>query len=79
MIGIGVVTAFIPYILYAVALKNIEAGHASILASSELVAEAIIGAIAYSETISTSSTMGIILIFIAIALLNIKTKPRRQK
>ena len=68
----GLVTCFLPYLLYTYGLKGLENGKASIMASIEPVVATIVGVAIYSEALTPMSAAGILLVLSAIVLLNIK-------
>lgn len=72
IIGIGVVTAVVPYILYTIGLSRTEAGQASVLASVEPLVASIIGIAFYGDKFSIMTTLGISLILSAVIILNVK-------
>ncbi len=73
-IGTGVITCFMPYLLYTKSLEGLENGKASIMASIEPVVATLLGFLIYNETPTPLSVAGIILVLSAIVLLNIKNK-----
>ena len=73
-VGMGIVTAVIPYFLYTTALDNIEAGKASIIASIELVVASLIGFFIFKQDLSLLAIFGIILVLLSIVILNVKFK-----
>lgn len=73
-LGMGVVTAIIPYFLYTTALNNIEASKASIIASIELVVASLVGYLCFGQGLSFISILGIILVLLSIVILNVKFK-----
>ena len=73
-VGMGIVTAVIPYFLYTTALDNIEAGKASIIASIELVVASLIGFFIFKQDLSLLAILGIILVLSSIVILNVKLK-----
>ena len=73
-VGMGIVTAVIPYFLYTTALDNIEAGKASIIASIELVVASLIGFFIFKQDLSLLAILGIILVLSSIVILNVKHK-----
>ena len=68
----GLVTCFLPYLLYTYGLNGLENGKASIMASIEPVVATIVGVAIYSESLTPMSAAGILLVLSAIVLLNIK-------
>ncbi len=71
----GLVTCFLPYLLYTHGLEGLENGKASIMASVEPVVATIVGVVIYSEALTPMSAAGILLVLSAIVLLNIKKQP----
>ena len=74
VLGLGFVTAFLPYVLYSYGLEKMESSKASILASVEPVVSALFGVFVFHETLSLVSVVGIILVLAAIVVLNKKAK-----
>lgn len=70
----GLVTCFLPYLLYTYGLIGLENGKASIMASIEPVVATLCGIFIYHEDLTAMSTAGILLVLSAIVLLNIKDK-----
>lgn len=70
----GLVTCFLPYLLYTRGLEGLENGKASIMASIEPVVATIVGVAIYHEALTVMSAAGVILVLSAIVLLNIKTR-----
>ena len=66
----GVVTCFIPYLLYTYGLTGLENGKASVLASIEPVVASLVGVFCYHEVMSPWSAAGVILVLAAVVLLN---------
>lgn len=78
IIGWGAVLALVvtvlPYLVYTLGLRTVEAGKASVMATVEPVVATLVGVIAFSEPLSASGVVGIILVAVSLAMLNIKTK-----
>ena len=74
VLGLGFVTAFLPYLLYSYGLEKMESSKASILASVEPVVSALFGVFVFHETLSLVGVVGIILVLAAIVVLNKKAK-----
>ncbi len=70
----GLLTAFVPFLCYTIGLNTVEAGRAAILATSEPMVAAILGAVVYHEMLTPLSCLGILCIFAAIVLLNLRQK-----
>ena len=74
VLGLGFVTAFLPYVLYSTGLEHMESSKASILASVEPVVSALFGVFVFHEPISAFGILGIALVLGAIVVLNVKKK-----
>lgn len=70
----GVLSCFVPYLLYTYSLTGLENGRASVLASVEPVVASLIGVIAYHERMTFASAAGVILVLSAVLLLNLKER-----
>ena len=71
---LGVVTAFLPYVFYGMALERMENSRASILASAEPVVAALFSIFLFREPMSLGGAVGMALVLGAIVLLSVKTK-----
>ncbi len=71
-IATGVISCFVPYLLYTYGLTGLENGRASILASVEPVVASLIGVFIYHEKMTLPSGIGVLLVLSAILLLNKK-------
>ena len=69
MIGIGVVTFVVPYVLYTVAMKTLPAGTACALSIIEPMAATVFSMLLFQEIPSVLSAIGILLILVAVLLL----------
>lgn len=74
IVGIGLVTGFLPYIFYSMGLERMESSKASILASLEPVGGALFGIFVFKEYPSFLAVIGICLVLSAIVVLGIKQK-----
>ena len=74
VLGLGFVTAFLPYVLYSMGLENMESSKASILASVEPVVSALFGVFVFHETLTVWGVLGILMVLGAIVVLNVKFK-----
>lgn len=72
----GLVTCFLPYLLYTRGLEGLENGKASIMASVEPVVATVVGIAIYNEALTPMSAVGIILVLSAIVLLNIRLRKK---
>ncbi len=68
----GIVTCFIPYLLYTYGLTGLENGKASVIASVEPVVASLVGIVFYSEKPTVQSLIGIIMVLAAVVLLNVR-------
>jgi drug/metabolite transporter (DMT)-like permease len=71
MITHSLCVTILPYVFYNLALKYMETGMVSVLASAEPVAAMVFGAIIYSEMPSAVSLCGLILVLAALAVLSL--------
>ena len=74
ILGLGFVTAFLPYVLYSTGLEHMESSKASILASVEPVVSALFGVFVFHERLSAWGVLGIAMVLGAIVVLNLKKK-----
>ena len=74
VLGLGSVTAFLPYVLYSMGLESMESSKASILASVEPVVSALFGVFVFHEPLSVWGVLGIAMVLGAIIVLNVKKK-----
>lgn len=72
--GLGVVTAFFPYVFYSKALERMEGSRASILASIEPVVAALFSVFLFQEPLSAGGIAGIVLVLSAVVLLSVQGK-----
>ena len=70
VLGIAVVTAVAPYLLYTLGLKNTPASKAAIMATIEPLVATVLGIAVFSEPLTPVAAAGIVLILSAIVLLN---------
>lgn len=73
-LGLGLVCAVIPYILYTKGLEQVEPGQASILATVEPFVAAAIGMLYFAEPLTFGKAAGMLLIFFSIVILNLPKK-----
>lgn len=69
-LGLVVVSTVLPFVFYTKGLSQTESGKASILASVEPVAAALIGIVAFGEPLTMSVLAGLLCILFAIYILN---------
>ena len=80
VIGWGAVLALVvtvlPYLVYTLGLRTVEAGKASVMATVEPVVATLVGVIIFAEPLSASGIIGIILVAASLAMLNINKKEK---
>ena len=72
--GLGVVTAFFPYVFYSRALELMEGSRASILASIEPVVAALFSVFMFHEPMGLGGIIGMLLVLAAIVILSVQEK-----
>lgn len=72
-IGLAVISTIIPFLCYTLGLQKMEAGRAAILAFSEPLFASIVGVVVFNEALTLTNILGILMIFLSIALVNHKT------
>lgn len=72
----GVVTSYLPYLLYTFGLSGIEAGKASVMASVEPVVATLVGVFVYRESLNLYSLAGIALVLFAVLLTGIQGRKK---
>ena len=73
-LGLGLICAVVPYLLYTKGLEQVEPGQASILATIEPFVAAAVGMLCFAEPMTLSKAVGMVLIFCSIVILNIREK-----
>lgn len=68
----ALVTAVIPFLLYTLGLRTVEASRAGILATVEPLVATLVGILAFSEPLTLLPALGILLILSAVIILNRK-------
>lgn len=66
----GVLSCFVPYMLYTYSLTGLENGRASVLASVEPVVASLVGVFLYHEKMTIPSAVGVAMVLSAIILMN---------
>ena len=69
MVLFGVMTCFLPYILYTLSMKTLPAGTAASLAIVEPLAATLFGVFLLNQALDAFSVVGIMLILLAVFLL----------
>ena len=70
----ALITAVVPFLTYTLGLRTVEASRAGILATIEPMVATLIGVLVFSEPLTLSSGLGVLLILAAVILLNLKEK-----
>ncbi len=70
----AVIITLIPYYVYTKGLTYIETGTAGVIASVEVVVAALVGYIVFNESFGTTKIIGIAVVILALALMNIKKR-----
>lgn len=73
-LGAGILTCFLPYLLYTYGLTGMETGRASIMASVEPVVATLVGAVVFRESMSALAYAGVVLVLSAVVLLNVRRR-----
>ncbi|MDY4919679.1 MAG: EamA family transporter [Phascolarctobacterium sp.] len=73
-LGLGLICAVIPYLLYTLGLEQVEPGQASILATIEPFVAAGVGMLFFAEPMTLTKALGMLLIFGSIVILNLPYK-----
>ena len=68
----ALVTAVVPFLAYTLGLRSVEASRAGILATIEPMVATLFGVLVFSEPLTLSSGLGVLLILAAVVLLNLK-------
>jgi len=71
---LGICLTIVPFVSYAKGLEDIEASKASIIAFVEPLTAAVAGIAVYGEMLSPIKILGMIFIFLSLAILNLNTK-----
>ena len=72
----ALITAVVPFLAYTLGLRTVEASRAGILATIEPMIATLIGVLVFSEPLTLSSGLGVLLILAAVILLNLNTNER---
>lgn len=75
---LALVVTVLPYLVYTIGLKTVEAGKASVMATIEPVVATLVGVIVFAEPLSASGIIGIVLVAFSLAMLNIKTEKEKN-
>ncbi len=72
-----IITSATPYFIFPIALRHVESGKASIIATFEVAASTLLGIFLYHEKLELMNVVGIIMIVIAIVTLNATENTRK--
>lgn len=70
-LGLGLLTGFLPYVLYSRGLMVLESSRASILASMEAVSSMVLGMVLFREIPNIYGGIGIVLVLGSVAILSL--------
>ncbi len=79
MLGVGLLSGVAPYGLYTLGLRGVSNSKAGILACLEIVVSLLAGLIAYGEIPSIYNIIGIILVFVAVIIQEIKFVKNKEE
>ncbi len=79
VLGVGLVSCVAPYGFYTIGLKGISNGKAGVIACLEIVVALLVGLIAFSEIPSIYNIIGIILVFVAVIIQEIKFVKNKEE
>ncbi len=77
LVGLGVLTSVVPYLIYSMALKDIPAGTASALSIVEPMSATVFSFVLFDEQLGYNSVIGIVLILVAVFLLGYAEKKQK--
>ncbi len=75
---LALVVTVLPYLVYTIGLRTVEAGKASVMATVEPVVATLVGVIVFAEPLSVPGIIGIILVAVSLTILNIKTEKEKK-
>jgi drug/metabolite transporter (DMT)-like permease len=70
VVGMGLLLTLLPFVLFNVSLKWIEAGKASVLSYAEPLAATVIGMAMYGEAVTVPTVIGMAMILFALIVIN---------
>ena len=73
-VAFGIVSTVLPYLCYTLGLKNVENGKASIIASIEPVTATVLGIIIFSEPVTVTGILGVVMVVSALVICNLKSE-----
>lgn len=74
VIANGIITGFLAYVCYTLALQHIRPSKAAILATLEPVVATLVGVFGYEETVTLTGGIGMLMVFAALVLSNAPQK-----
>lgn len=74
LLAMGIVTAFLPYVLYTMGLSGMESSQASILASLEPIVATIVSIVLFHEPLYPIQALGIAFVIVAVCILSLNLK-----
>ena len=69
---LGILSAFLPFMLYTYGLSKIGASKAVVIASVEPMTATVLGTVIYHESLTVLTVVGIIMILISVVLASLK-------
>ena len=78
-LALGLITCYLPYMLYTYSLTGLEAGRASIYANVEPVVATIVGVFLFQEKMTPPNLIGIVLVMSAVLRLGSKQSEQKNQ
>ncbi len=78
MLGVGLLSGVAPYGLYTLGLRGVSNSKAGIIACLEIVVSLLSGLIAYGEIPSIYNIIGIVLVFVAVIVQEIRIEKKKE-
>jgi drug/metabolite transporter (DMT)-like permease len=79
-LGSGIISCYLPYLLYTYGMTKVETGKASVMASTEPVVATLMGALIYREKMPLLSILGVLLVIGTVFVLNMGIRgPEKQR
>lgn len=73
---LGVLSTLVPFLFYTKGLEHMEAGKASVMAFVEPMVATMIGIMVFKEQLNLQNSLGILLIFLSVIILNMRTRSK---
>ncbi|WP_295361813.1 DMT family transporter [uncultured Pseudoramibacter sp.] len=77
-LGIAFISTTLPFFFYTRGLMGLEAGRASVLASSEPITAVLVGLLVFHESFTIAKILGMVLVLSGIVLINFEPKRRKR-